>query len=89
MRIAYSRRALTQLASVYEYLVDRSPNGARNVTTSVRQTIARLEHLPLLGKPTDERGVYVLIEPKYRYCVFYKVHVDLVSVIRILHGSQR
>jgi len=88
MKIAYSRRALSQLASVHEYLVERSPGGARNVTASIRRTIARLRDLPLLGKPTDEAGVHVLIETKYQYCVFYRVGAELVMVIRILHSSQ-
>ena len=88
MKIAYSRRALSQLASVHAYLVERSPGGARNVTASIRRTIARLRDLPQLGKPTDEAGVHVLIEPKYRYCVFYRVGAELVTVLRILHISQ-
>lgn len=88
MRIVYSRRALSQLAGVHEYLVERSPGGARNVTASIRRTIGRLRDLPLLGKPTDEASVHVLIEPKYRYCVFYRAGDELVTVIRILHSSR-
>lgn len=88
MRIAYSRRALSRLASVHEFLIVRSPGGARNVTASIRRTIDRLRHLPLLGKPTDEAGVHVLIESKYQYCVFYRVGAELMMVIRILHSSQ-
>jgi toxin ParE1/3/4 len=88
MKVAYSRRALSQLASVYDYLVTRSPDGGRNVTASIRRTIVRLRDLPRLGKRTDEEGVYVLIEPKYQYSVFYRID-DLVMVLRILHKSQR
>jgi toxin ParE1/3/4 len=88
MRIAYSRRALSQLAAVHEYLAERSTGGAHNVTASIRRTIARLRDLPLLGKPTDEASVHVLIEPKYRYCVFYRVGAEVVTAIRILHSSQ-
>jgi toxin ParE1/3/4 len=88
MKVAYSRRALSQLASVYDYLVRRSPDGARTVTASIRRTIVRLRDLPRLGKPTDEAGVYVLIEPKYQYSIFYRVD-DVVMVLRILHKSQR
>ena len=88
MRLVYSRRALSQLASVHEYLVVRSPGSARNVTASIRRTISRLRDLPLLGKPTDEAGVHVLIESKYQYCVFYRTGAELVTVIRVLHSSQ-
>jgi toxin ParE1/3/4 len=88
MRIAYTRRALSQLASVYEYLSLRNPHAAHNVRASIRATIGRLIHLPRLGKLTDEADVRVLIEPEYLYRVFYRIDGELVIVIRILHGAQ-
>ena len=88
MRIVYSRRALSQLASVFEYLAERNPRAADNVRASIRVTIDRLEHLPLLGRLTDERDVHLLIEPEYLYRVFYRIDGETVTVIRILHRSQ-
>jgi plasmid stabilization system protein ParE len=88
MKIAYSRRALSQLASVYEYLSERSPHAAHNVRGSIRATIARLVHMAMLGKLTDEPGVHVLIEPEYLYRVFYHIDGEVVTVLRISHGSQ-
>ena len=89
MRIAYTRRALSQLASIYEYLSTRNASAARNVRASIMVTIARLKHLPLLGKLTDEPGVHVLIEPEYLSRAFYRIDGELVTVIRIMHGSQQ
>jgi toxin ParE1/3/4 len=89
MRIQYSRRALSQLASIYEYLSGRRPGAAQNVRLSIRATIVRLGELPRLGTLTDERDVHVLIEPKYLYRVFYRVDGHVVTVIRILHRSQQ
>jgi plasmid stabilization system protein ParE len=88
MNIRYSRRALSQLASVSEYLLERNRSAADNVTSSIRSTIARLREMPLLGKPTDEADVHVIIEPEYLYRVFYSVKGKQVFVIRILHGRQ-
>ena len=88
MKLEYSSRALAQLASVHEYLSARSPGSARKVTASIRSTIKRLLELPLLGKITDEADIHVLIEPEYRYRVFYRISGEKVSVIRILHGSR-
>ena len=65
MNIRYSRRALSQLASVSEYLRERNRSAANNVTASIRSTIARLKEMPLLGKITDEDDVHVIIEPEY------------------------
>ena len=88
MKVRYSRRALSQLASVSEYLQARNAAAEHNVTASIRSTIARLSEMPLLGKATDEAGVHVIIEPEYLYRVFYSVDRQDVYVIRILHGRQ-
>jgi toxin ParE1/3/4 len=88
MKLVYSSRALAQLASVYDYLTARSPAAAANVTASIAQTIARLKHLPELGKLTDERDVYVIVEPEYLYRVFYRFRENQVIVLRIMHGRQ-
>ena len=88
MRVRYSRRALSQLASVYEYLSERSPAGADRVSASIKTTVTRLEELPRLGKTTDEDDVYLIIEPEYLYRVFYRLDRDRVFVVRILHRAQ-
>ena len=88
MNIRYSRRALSQLASVHEYLQTRNRSAADNVTTSIRSTIVRLREMPLLGKSTDETDVHVIMEPEYLYRIFYRVKGQQVFVIRILPGRQ-
>jgi len=88
MNVRYSRRALSQLASVHEYLAARNTEVSDNVTASIRSTIGRLRDMPLLGKATDEAGVHVIIEPEYFYRVFYRVEGQDIFVIRILHGRQ-
>ena len=88
MNVRYSRRALSQLASIHEYLRARNSGAADNVTAGIRSTIARLKEMPLLGKGTDERGVHVIIEPEYLYRAFYTVDGQEVFVVRIVHGRQ-
>ena len=44
--------------------------------------------MPMVGKLTHEPGVHLLIEPEYLYRVFYRIDGELVTVIRVLHGSQ-
>ena len=89
MTIRYARRALSQLASLHDYLRTRNPAAADKVTVSIANTIARLLHLPMLGFPTDEEDVRVLIETEYLYRVFYRVQGTQVLVIRILHRAQQ
>jgi toxin ParE1/3/4 len=86
MKVRYSRRALSQLASVYDYLQQRNQGAAENVVTSIRATIGRLRDMPFLGRMTDEADVHVIVEPDYLHRVFYRVQGQEVFVIRILHG---
>lgn len=88
MRVRYSRRALSQLASLYEYLRDRNRTSAENVVAAIRQTIARVRLMPQLGRATDKVGVYVIIEPEYRYRVFYSIDARDIFIVRILHARQ-
>jgi toxin ParE1/3/4 len=88
MTIRYTRRALSQLASLHEYISLRSAAAADNVTASIATTVVRLKYLPMLGVPTDEADVRVLIETQYHYRVFYRVVGSEVLVIRILHRAQ-
>ena len=88
MTIRYSRRALSQLASLHKYLAARNPSAETKVTWSIRETVARLRELPLLGKRTDEPRVHLLIEPKYLYRVFCRVEGETIFIIRVLHRRQ-
>jgi toxin ParE1/3/4 len=69
-------------------LAARNPSAEANVVASIRETIARLRELPLLGKRMDEPRVHLLIEPKYLYRVFYRVEEQTIFIIRVLHGAQ-
>ena len=87
-RVQYSVRALSQLASLHEYLSTRNPSAAHHITASIARTIARIRDLPMLGRPTDEGNVYLIVEPEYRYRIFYAISGGEIYVIRILRSGQ-
>ena len=88
MKVVYSQRALAQLIGTCEYLVLHNEKAAGAVSASIATTIARLGHLPHLGKLADEADVRVLIEPEYLYRVFYRIEHERVVVLSILHPSR-
>ena len=55
---------------------------------SIGESVHHLEDLPLLGRPTDEGDVRVLIEPQYGYRLFYRVRGRDVLVTRMLHSAE-
>jgi plasmid stabilization system protein ParE len=56
MKIRYSRRALSQLASMHDYLRERNRGTADTVAASIRATIGRLREMPFLGRRRTRAG---------------------------------
>jgi plasmid stabilization system protein ParE len=46
MKLRYSPRALGDLAAISDYLIERSPAGARAVEETIRTTVRMLEQFP-------------------------------------------
>lgn len=56
---------------------------------ALSQLASMLRNLSGLGKRTDEAAIRVLIEPNYRYRVFYRLEPEHIVVLSILHRSQK
>jgi plasmid stabilization system protein ParE len=52
MKLRYSPRALGDLAAISDYLIERSPAGARAVEQAIRTTVRMLEQFPAGGRAT-------------------------------------
>jgi plasmid stabilization system protein ParE len=50
MKLRYSPRALGDLAAISDYLIERSPAGARAVEETIRTTVRMLEQFPSGGR---------------------------------------
>jgi addiction module RelE/StbE family toxin len=88
MRVRYTPEAFSDRERIIEYLRDRSPGGARNVATSIRDAVAQLREHPLSGYRTDDPEVRVLFIVRYPYKIFYRVR-ETVEILHIRHTSRR
>jgi toxin ParE1/3/4 len=88
LTVRFDARALADLAEIRDYLVARSPGGAERVRLHLLETISRLSDFPLLGRPTDEPNVRVLVLTRYPYLVFYGVIRNEVVILHVRHGSR-
>jgi toxin ParE1/3/4 len=89
MKVRYTPEAFSDRERILEYLRERSPGGARNVATSIREAIARLGDQPYSGYRTDNPEVRVLFVIRYPYKVFYRVGETVVEILHIRHTSRR
>jgi toxin ParE1/3/4 len=89
MRVRFSPRAFADREQIFEYLHARSPSGARNVLTSIREAIVQLADQPYSGYATDDPDVRVKFVVRYPYKIFYRVRDDVVEIADIRHTSRR
>ncbi len=83
MRVRYTRRAQSDLESIYTYLDQRAPAAARTVKESIERRIVSLADFPLMAPETDEPGIRELTIVRYPYKVYYEVVNEEVWIIHI------
>jgi toxin ParE1/3/4 len=89
MKVRYSSRATRDLASIYQYLNDRSPSGAVNVLRAIYAAIEFIKRRPLGAPETKIPGVHGKTVRKYRFKVFYRVvEDDTLEIVHIRHMSR-
>lgn len=87
-RIVWSQRALSDLHDIEDWLTDRSPQGARNVMRSIRRTIDLLLANPMLGRRESRGYGRLLIEPRYKYVIAYRVTDARIEILYVMHGRR-
>ena len=89
MKVRYSPRAVADLNGIADYLIERSPQGARAVEAAIRTTVSLVADFPGCGRVVAQRPeVRVIPVTRYPYLIFYTVTGDAVVVLHIRHGAR-
>lgn len=89
MHLVFLELAVSDLASIRDYIADASPSSAREVATRLQQIIKKLLVMPNLGKPGRVFGTRELVAPpigKTVYIVVYRVQDMRLEILRMLPG---
>ena len=89
MRARFSPRAISDLDSIREYLLPRSPQGAESVRLAIAETVALLEQFPRAGRESTISGVRVVSVVRYGYLIYHRIGTDEVSILHIRHGARK
>ena len=91
MIIRYTDRAIADIEAIADYLVQRSPQGALNVSRAIDHAMGQLEQFPGLGRQQSTPGVRKLVVTKYSYLVFYiaDVSADEVRILTVQHAARQ
>jgi addiction module RelE/StbE family toxin len=88
MKVRYSRRAISDLYGIREYISNDNPEAASVVASFIRRSIRALEEWPYLGRATEVENVRRLVVANYPYVVYYQVRRHDVVVLAVMHTAQ-
>jgi toxin ParE1/3/4 len=88
MRLRYTLPALADLASILDYVADRSPQGAARVHTRIRAVSDMLLRYPLAGAVTDDPTIRRMTTTPYPYLIFYETTATEIIVHAVRHGAR-
>jgi plasmid stabilization system protein ParE len=89
MKVRYSARAATDVATLHRYLSERSPTGAATVMAAIFAAIEFIRRYPHGAEKTNIPGVHGKVVKKYRFKVFYRVGDDVVEIVHVRHTSRQ
>ena len=89
MRVKWLRTALRNLDEEATYIAADDPLAARLVVERVLNAVETLAAQPAIGRPGRVSGTRELVVAKTRYLIPYRVHGDVVEVLRVFHTSRR
>jgi toxin ParE1/3/4 len=88
MTVKWSKRALSSLAGITEYIEQDNPIRARTFVQEIRQKSNLLEQFPNLGRAGRVVGVRELVAHK-NYIIVYRVRGEDVQVIEVMHTARK
>ena len=89
MQIKWLRTALRNLDAEAEYIARDNPAAADRVVQKIRATVNLLAEQPALGRPGRVPNTRELVISGTPYLVPYRVHGQVIEVLRVLHAARR
>jgi toxin ParE1/3/4 len=86
--ILWSEEALADMLSIFEMILENSPQGALLVDDRVNEQVELLADFPLAGRGGRTEGTRELIIDRATCVVVYRVEGDAVRILRVIHGGQ-
>jgi plasmid stabilization system protein ParE len=88
MRLRYTLPALADLASILDYIADRSPQGAARIGTRIRAVTDLLLRYPRSGAVTDDPAIRRITTTPYPYLIFYEATDAEIIIHAVRHGAR-
>ncbi|MCY1175332.1 Plasmid stabilization system protein [compost metagenome] len=87
MLVEWFPQALEALEEIAAYLAERNPYAAEQMQAAIEATAEALPHHPYIHRPGRVPGTReAVVHPNY--LVVYRVGIDRISVLDVLHARQ-
>ncbi len=89
MKIVWSPTAISDLASIREFIAQDNPAAAGRVANRVKESVNHLSNFPQSGRVGRVPEMREVVIPGTSYIAAYIIQGDEVRVAAVLHGRQR
>ena len=86
MKIVLLEQAEKDLLHIDKYLAEQSPRAADALVERIDEKLANLRHFPFIGRSRSEFGLGIRSIVVGVYVIFYRVHADRITIMRVIHG---
>lgn len=89
MRVLFTPSAKRDLDQIYAHISHDSPGIASRFVARLIERARKLGDHPFEGMQTDEPETRVILAPRLRYFIFYRISSDEIHITHIRHMSRR
>lgn len=89
MRTRWTEPALRDLEAIGDYIARQDRAAADRIIGIVFAHVDRLETFPHIGRPGRVAGTRELVVAATPFVVPYRVQIDHIQILAVLHGARR
>jgi toxin ParE1/3/4 len=89
MKVVWSRRAISNLMQLRQFIAQDRPEAAASVATRILDGIERLSRQPNAGRPGRIAGTRELVVSGTSYVVPYRIRGGSLEIIAVFHGRRK
>lgn len=89
MKSAWTRLALSDLGSAYDYIAEEDPSAAVRMIERIEEALEAVGRHPQIGRPGRVEGTRELVVSGTPFIVPYRVKAKRIEVLALIHGARR
>jgi len=83
-----SERARQDLEDIWDYIALDDIDAANQTLDTIYETCETIAEVPHIGRSRDELLPGVRSFPIKKHTIFYRIHNQIIEIVRILHARQ-